>query len=101
MNQIQYLGASGSVLSLNLYSYCENTPINHTDYEGHSIISDFINCLVNYNKKTKLFSISRSLIAGAIDIVLALLCCIPAFAPVGDSMILLLISDNQLKLTLT
>ena len=89
MDQIEYLGASGSVLSLNLYSYCENNPINHTDYEGHSIISDFINSLVNYNKKTKLFSISRSLIAGAIDIVLALLCCIPAFAPVGDSMILL------------
>ena len=34
-------------------------------------------------------TISRSLIAGSIDLVLAVLCIIPAFAPVGDSMILL------------
>ena len=89
MDEIDYLGASGSILSYNLYSYCENNPVNYTDYEGHSIISDCINNLVNYNKKTKLFTISRSLIAGSIDILLTLLCCIPAFASVVDSMVLL------------
>ena len=34
MDEIEYLGASGSVLSYNLYSYCENNPIIRIDSEG-------------------------------------------------------------------
>lgn len=89
MDDVDYLGASGSVLSYNLYSYCENNPINNSDSNGNNIITDFLKKLINFNKKTKLLTISRSLIAGSIDLVLAVLCIIPAFAPVGDSMILL------------
>lgn len=34
MDQIEYLGASGSALSYNLYSYCENNPIIRADVSG-------------------------------------------------------------------
>ncbi len=37
MNQIEYLGESGSLLSLNLYGYCENNPVNFIDKMGLSI----------------------------------------------------------------
>lgn len=35
MDEIDYLGASGSVLSYNLYSYCENAPICSIDVLGN------------------------------------------------------------------
>ena len=35
MDDISYLGASGSGLSYNLYSYCENNPITRKDAEGN------------------------------------------------------------------
>ncbi len=35
MDDISYLGARGSVLSYNLYSYCENNPITRKDAEGN------------------------------------------------------------------
>ena len=37
MDDVDYLGASGSVLSYNLYSYCENNPVNNVDYNGNAI----------------------------------------------------------------
>ena len=54
MDDVNYLGASGSVLSYNLYSYCENDPINKVDYNGNaaaaimvssSVLSTFISWL--------------------------------------------------------
>ena len=42
-DDISYLGASGTALSYNLYSYCENNPIVLVDYEGNDakLILDF------------------------------------------------------------
>ena len=31
MDDVDYLGASGIVLSYNLYSYCENNPVIYSD----------------------------------------------------------------------
>ena len=36
-DDIQYLGASGTLLSLNLFVYCENDPVNLVDSTGTSI----------------------------------------------------------------
>ena len=41
MDDVDYLGASGSVLSYNLYSYCENNPVIRTDYSGNSSVVGF------------------------------------------------------------
>ena len=35
MDDIDYLGASGSVLSYNFYSYCANNPVNNEDSTGN------------------------------------------------------------------
>ena len=39
----QYLGASGTLLSLNLFVYCENDAITNVDKEGTSLVSFFVN----------------------------------------------------------
>ena len=41
MDDIDYLGASGSVLSYNLYIYCENNPVIRTDYLGNAAVVEF------------------------------------------------------------
>ena len=41
MDDACYLGASGSVLSYNLFSYCENNPVIRTDYLGNSSVVGF------------------------------------------------------------
>ena len=51
MDDVDYLGASGSVLSYNLYSYCENNPVNHIDTSGN-------------------LSIPRSIISIPVDIII-------------------------------
>lgn len=35
MDSVEYLGASGSMLSLNLYAYCENNPVMNVDPDGY------------------------------------------------------------------
>jgi len=35
MDGVEYLGASGTALSMNLFSYCENNPISHIDENGY------------------------------------------------------------------
>jgi len=42
MDQIEYLGASENILSYNLYSYCENDPINKVDYNGNSAAAIYV-----------------------------------------------------------
>ena len=37
-DDIDYLGSSGTVLSYNMYAYCENNPVNMIDADGHAAI---------------------------------------------------------------
>lgn len=37
-DSIDYLGATGSVMSFNLFAYCENNPVNNTDTTGTFVI---------------------------------------------------------------
>ena len=45
MDQVEYLGYTGSVLGYNLYTYCEGNPIVNADFEGTDaqLILDFDN----------------------------------------------------------
>ena len=42
MDDIEYLGESRSVLSYNLYSYCDNNSVVYSDSLGISLIQDLI-----------------------------------------------------------
>ena len=35
MDQVEYLGASGTIHSLNLFTYCEGNPVNYIDKNGN------------------------------------------------------------------
>ena len=38
-DDIAYLGANADLISFNLYAYCSNNPVNHSDPTGHFIIA--------------------------------------------------------------
>lgn len=83
MDDIDYLGASGSVLSYNLYSYCENNPVNNVDYNGNAITpANIIGAAIgavlgavggyffmNYAPKFKLNNYSK-IVAGFLQVVI-------------------------------
>ena len=71
MDDIEYLGASGSVLSYNLYSYCENNSVVYSDSLGISLIQDIIKKIINVTNG--ILSISTSLIVGIIDTLLSII----------------------------
>ena len=89
MDEVEYLGASGSLLSYNLYSYCEGNPVNNVDPNGNSIVSDILSRIVNFNKKTKLLTISTSLIATSIDLLSVVISFIPGLGAINDLFIVL------------
>jgi len=39
MDGVEYLGASGTALSMNLFSYCENNPVNNVDLNGNVAVA--------------------------------------------------------------
>ena len=89
IDEFEYLGASGSLLSYNLYSYCEGNPINNVDQSGNSIVSDILSRIVNFNKKTKLLTISTSLIATSSDLLSVVISFIPGLGAINDLFIVL------------
>ena len=72
MDSVEYLGASGSILSLNLYAYCENNPIRYSDPDGNTILSDFLEKIIKkfIFIENDVLSIPVGIISGVIDLVI-------------------------------
>lgn len=82
MDDIDYLGDSESVLSYNLYSYCENNPIVHIDSEGNAaaniiggIVGGVIGALLGYiiAEALNLKGWKKALLIGAVTVAGAVL----------------------------
>lgn len=50
-DDIKYLGTTDCSVGFNLFSYCDNNPVNRSDVNGHSWISDRFNDVKNAAKK--------------------------------------------------
>ena len=50
-DDIKYLGTTDCSIGFNLFSYCDNNPVNRSDVNGHSWISDRFNDVKNAAKK--------------------------------------------------
>ena len=50
-DDIKYLGTTDTSIGFNLFSYCDNNPVNRSDVNGHSWISDRFNDVKNAAKK--------------------------------------------------
>lgn len=60
MDDISYLGASNTICSYNLFTYCENNPIMYVDDSGHAMIAcfnDLFNSLMGCRISNEYFSI--------------------------------------------
>ena len=86
MDEVEYLGVSGSLLGYNLYSYCENNPVGNSDSSGNSFVNDMLNGFFNllknnknvrFNKKTKLLTVKCMFISTIIDAFLTISLFIP------------------------
>lgn len=74
IDEIDYLGASGTTLSYNLFSYCENNPINMIDTDGCVAISQTASWLLPllYSGISMLALAGKALIAKITAMILAI-----------------------------
>ncbi|MCM1260953.1 MAG: RHS repeat-associated core domain-containing protein [Prevotella sp.] len=85
-DDLEYLGISGTTLSYNLYSYCENNPIIYSDYLGTNIIKSLFSKIINL--KNGVLSIARGIFSGIIDVSIAIIATI--FPVLGTASTLLI-----------
>ena len=58
MDEIEYLGATSTMLSYNLFTYCEGNPVNRVDNDGQSWkdVKDWLSNILD-NVKKKVYSV--------------------------------------------